>query len=521
MNEKCFCHIEHNGEKYVVKDKEARERITVLENQEVDLSNFYNKEEVDSMVANAGSIPTIIYPLTYTTTLQASEYNEFCKQFEDIINSVEFKQGATYLINVKDPATSYNCSGLYDCYVSNPTSSPTFTQIENKIVSNDETNTKYGKFTVYGDYVDGYYTVTRIAFMKSGSTKVLTTYNNASYTPSSNYHPATKKYVDDKIAEGLAGITGDGDGSTIVIDPTPTESSNNAVQSGGVWTEFHNRDLKISEIEADINDLNDKSATRDEIQGLTQDIANLETTHSEQIQDVYETINGQHHAIDGLYFLELPYSGNGTISFSGNEDPNRLLTSGIVTMSKTMYLPNTSILLKSSTTLGHNVMVNLETDLTGTNTPETVVFSGNNKGSKTTIKFNGSWSTEEVEGETVYNFSCTSVEIEEKTGATLLFSGKVIGGQTYNLIDGEAFSKYSVLEFRLQRNTTSLSLKNLEDNKAVQIHYFESATTPATNVLFDGGYKTDTTFECLFCGYKGVSDSEFKANNYTLTIYGR
>lgn len=55
MSEKCFCHL--NG--YAVKDAEARRRIEALEEGgsggSVDLSNYYTKNEVDSLITNSGS----------------------------------------------------------------------------------------------------------------------------------------------------------------------------------------------------------------------------------------------------------------------------------------------------------------------------------------------------------------------------------------------------------------------------------------------------------------------------------
>lgn len=66
-------------------------------------------------------------------------------------------------------------------------------------------------------------------------TDVLGKNNTSSYTPKDDYHPATKKYVDDSIASVSGG------GSSITIDTEPTSESTNAVSSGGVYTALSNK----------------------------------------------------------------------------------------------------------------------------------------------------------------------------------------------------------------------------------------------------------------------------------------
>lgn len=56
-------------------------------------------------------------------------------------------------------------------------------------------------FSIAGDWVNGVYTCTNISTSSTEDYLVLTTNNTKSYTPSHNYNPATKKYVDDAVGD--------------------------------------------------------------------------------------------------------------------------------------------------------------------------------------------------------------------------------------------------------------------------------------------------------------------------------
>lgn len=80
----------------------------------------------------------------------------------------------------------------------------------------------YGTLYIYGSIVDGKFTTTSSTYRGSGikvkdindaqnyplKASVLTKTNTTAYTPTSDYNPATKKYVDDAIATLKAELTG-------------------------------------------------------------------------------------------------------------------------------------------------------------------------------------------------------------------------------------------------------------------------------------------------------------------------
>ena len=51
-----------------------------------------------------------------------------------------------------------------------------------------------------GEAIIDYITATQKTLKLVGESEVLTKSNTSSFTPTSNYHPATKKYVDEMIA---------------------------------------------------------------------------------------------------------------------------------------------------------------------------------------------------------------------------------------------------------------------------------------------------------------------------------
>lgn len=63
-----------------------------------------------------------------------------------------------------------------------------------------------------GTWTDGIFTITSSSFIRwthttaVGTTSVLTKTNTTSYTPTGNYHPATKKYVDDQIKASITSV---------------------------------------------------------------------------------------------------------------------------------------------------------------------------------------------------------------------------------------------------------------------------------------------------------------------------
>lgn len=138
-------------------------------------------------------------------------YSEMFTDFENAINKA-IADGYKYpilIVNAKNATYLLECKQMYVGSNGSITfTSPINTNNENQIGLTSYTiNYKIG---FYGTWTDNIYTITSISTYKGEmkivrTTEVLMRDNTSSFTPTKDYHPATKKYVDDAIKTTLGG----------------------------------------------------------------------------------------------------------------------------------------------------------------------------------------------------------------------------------------------------------------------------------------------------------------------------
>lgn len=248
MEEKCFCHL--NG--YKVKDADARIEIENLKN---DLNNIEKEYEYFELPFSKLGV-TGAYQLKSMNNL-ATVDTELCGNLTPIIQRMFKGEDGTY------SRTNYINRKPLIVYFRNDISSNTFLTEEVSLyhLSNANNNTSFidfeSNYTFVGSSkeianrgfkvtVDTNFNVTKIEIIKN-KLNILTTDNTSSYTPSGSYHPATKKYVDDAIAnvESSGGTGG------------VSEDTVNTLISNAISEEVGNRNTAIntaiSEIEVGLN----------------------------------------------------------------------------------------------------------------------------------------------------------------------------------------------------------------------------------------------------------------------------
>lgn len=100
---------------------------------------------------------------------------------------------------------------LYNALASQ-TTSYTFDYTNAVIYTGGDGRNKAFWFEAQGSWSNNVFTCTRIIYYTTGKSGVdyrtLTTNNISEYTPTNNYHPATKKYVDDAISNAITDALG-------------------------------------------------------------------------------------------------------------------------------------------------------------------------------------------------------------------------------------------------------------------------------------------------------------------------
>lgn len=159
------------------------------------------------------------------------------KPFEEGINKY-YKTGVPPIIIINFGSNSklrYLIFTLRDAYAQ-PTTQNSFTFISNYYYTDENINSiGYKLWTIQGEWENDVFTINSDIRETRYYKSFIDTSNTKTYTPTGDYHPATKKYVDDSIASVSGG------GSSITIDTEPTSESTNAVSSGGVYTALSNK----------------------------------------------------------------------------------------------------------------------------------------------------------------------------------------------------------------------------------------------------------------------------------------
>jgi len=457
-NEKCFCHIEYDGEQYVVKDKEARQKLTELKDYidteienavtgDIDLSSYATIKYVDDAIANIeisgdGDVTNVgktITVLDYDYIKDTAECRTF---FENLINENKDKQ--IFLFVGKTPtSTGYKYNPLSVGTFTTPNKTFVFEPVYNVATLKDGTVKGVG-VRCRGSLNDDNtrFIVSEVTLQVIAPSILIDTKNTTSFVPTGDYQPATKKYVDSMLSAGF---------TAQIVSELPTENISSSIlymvpsstpDDSSIYNEFLYIDghgwEKIGSTSVDLtnyvtNELLNQCLddVNEDITKINGDIATLnehDVIRTQEINEFYNRINSECvHDIHGFYFLSLPFTED--IYYvdyrdGQSENPERLLCSQIVTLCKTMWNTNASILLHSSALLGGNALCKLETDLIGSATPNIITFRGikdvNENGvTKIELEFTGNWNTEtDEDGNTIYNFSCYTARVEQTTETT-------------------------------------------------------------------------------------------------------
>lgn len=192
-----------------------------------DLTNYYTKEEIDKELNNIKlDNITPVYCLKLSSTTNILEVNR------TIISTVESElQEISKIITdafSRKGFMLYVATTVTSSYVRNPAEFYVYTDLSThptKIYGDGQKiyhdiNDKYATYlaaaiVITGTWVDDVFTATEIYIGGSSSpahltldTNVLTRDNTSSFTPTANYHPATKKYVDDSIIATITDALG-------------------------------------------------------------------------------------------------------------------------------------------------------------------------------------------------------------------------------------------------------------------------------------------------------------------------
>ena len=236
-----------NGPGYITEEKEEGfHNSTAASITDADISNWNSKQPAGNYITpdylTANIISDLVKAHSYTSPFSSADTGSYtsapvCAEAAELINniynsgrkgliSIVYSNGVSDIINnlitVDTTLTSYNLvSPRYN----------TFTRISGKWNSNVFTCTAVSKYKL----LDNYY---------------LAKTNTTAYTPTSDYHPATKLYVDNKVSEAVSeGLAGSGFLSeeadpifTNHVASTITENDitnwNNKADEGGITEEL-------------------------------------------------------------------------------------------------------------------------------------------------------------------------------------------------------------------------------------------------------------------------------------------
>ena len=175
--------------------------------------NPATKKYVDDAVASAGGgeqIPTLVLDEPYAFNSGGSVYDsDMLSFFSTRITEMLTETPKNGLVLIK-----YNTSGKTEVWCCTENVSSQSTQYNFYLVNTEIKNANYRyALAVRGTWTNDIFTCSYIMTVQDSysfilSNQVLTKTNNDSYTPTSNYHPATKKYVDDSIAAAITTTLG-------------------------------------------------------------------------------------------------------------------------------------------------------------------------------------------------------------------------------------------------------------------------------------------------------------------------
>ena len=191
-----------NGPGYITEEKEeAFNNSTAASITAADISNWNSKQPAGNYITpdylTANIISDLVKVHSYTSSFSSADTGSYtsapvCEEAATLINNI-YNSGRKGLISI---VYSDGVSDIINNLVS----------VNTTLTSYNLMSPRYNTFIrIVGSWNSNVFTCTAVYKYKLLDNYYLAKTNTTAYTPTSDYHPATKLYVDNKVSEGLAG----------------------------------------------------------------------------------------------------------------------------------------------------------------------------------------------------------------------------------------------------------------------------------------------------------------------------
>ena len=191
-----------NGPGYITEEKEeAFNNSTAASITAADISNWNSKQPSGNYITpdylTANIISDLVKVHSYTSSFSSADTGSYtsapvCEEAATLINNI-YNSGRKGLISI---VYSDGVSDIINNLVS----------VNTTLTSYNLMSPRYNTFIrIVGSWNSEVFTCTAVYKYKLLDNYYLSKTNTTAYTPTSDYHPATKLYVDNKVSEGLAG----------------------------------------------------------------------------------------------------------------------------------------------------------------------------------------------------------------------------------------------------------------------------------------------------------------------------
>lgn len=191
-----------NGPGYITEEKEeAFNNSTAASITAADISNWNSKQPAGNYITpdylTANIISDLVKVHSYTSSFSSADTGSYtsapvCEEAATLINNI-YNSGRKGLISI---VYSDGVSDIINNLVS----------VNTTLTSYNLMSPRYNTFIrIVGSWNSNVFTCTAVYKYKLLDNYYLSKTNTTAYTPTSDYHPATKLYVDNKVSEGLAG----------------------------------------------------------------------------------------------------------------------------------------------------------------------------------------------------------------------------------------------------------------------------------------------------------------------------
>ena len=191
-----------NGPGYITEEKEeAFNNSTAASITAADISNWNSKQPAGNYITpdylTANIISDLVKAHSYNSPFGSADTGSYtsapvCEEAAGLINNI-YNSGRKGLISI---VYSDGVSDIINNLIS----------VNTILTSYNLMSPRYNTFIrIVGSWNSNVFTCTAVSKYKLLDNYYLAKTNTTAYTPTSDYHPATKLYVDNKVSEGLAG----------------------------------------------------------------------------------------------------------------------------------------------------------------------------------------------------------------------------------------------------------------------------------------------------------------------------